>query len=444
MAPDSAAYNVTVAVLIRSPLDESRLERAVVALEERHDVLRSTFVEIDGMPWRVIHPVEQGRSAAFTVRDVGRIDDLRLRTLAHQQTTKPFPLTDGGRGFRVVLLRRGPDDAILVLAAHHIVVDAFSLFLMLRDLLDAYRALGDDPSAPPLAPLRRRYQDFVTTERELLESARGKALAAHWREVCTGSMAAMLQPDRPAPVRTRYVGASCELRTAPDFPVRLRAAAAALRANPFAYLLGTFEAMLHRLTGQDDFLIGMSVAARAAPGMRDLVGYLVNTLPLRARFGPAASLADAVASAKQQVASGLVNMAYPVQLMVDTASAAPAATRPPLFRITFTMLADHYVPFVPPIPSGDELVGPEIEYAGIRLAYFELPQQEGQFDLSVEMRQVGPLLTGVFRYNTELFDRATIEALVEQYGRLLEVAVAAPGTRIRDVSLVDDVAVGPI
>jgi hypothetical protein len=437
LAPRSAKYNVALAVRIHSPLEPARLARAVTAVEDRHDLLRSAFVEVDGRPWRVVDPAGGGDSGALTVREVAGAGAGHLAALARESCTAPFPLAGGGRAFRVVLLRRGPDDAVLVVAAHHIVADAPSLFLVVRDLLNAYRASGGGGSSRPLPPLRHGYDEFVSSERRLLDSPRGERLSRYWREVCAGSTAVRLAPDRTGPVGTGYAAASCELRTPPGFAARLRTAAAAAGVTPFAYLLGTFQSMLYRQTGETDFLVGTSVAVRLVPGMRDVVGYLVNSLPLRARFDHTTTFADAAVSAQRQVALGLAHVGYPFPLIADATGPVPAADRSPLFRVTFTMLFPDRMDPPLPVPAGGATEGGVTAYAGLRISYFEVPQQEGQFDLSVELRSSSTSLTGVFRYNAELFERSTIESLVDRFRRAAEIAVAEPGRRVAGVSLVD-------
>jgi hypothetical protein len=439
LAPASPAYNVALAVRIRSPLDLLRLGRAATAVVARHDVLRSRFVEVDGRPWRVVAPASGSDSGALAVREVPGARPDRLSALARAASAAPFPLAAGGRAFRLVLLRRGHDDAVLVVAAHHIVADAPSLFLLLRDLLTAYQALGDDRPGDPLPPLRHGYQEYVAMERGLLDSPRGERMARHWREVCAGSTAARLVPDRSGPPGPGPGGGSCELRTPSGFVARLRDAAAAAGVTPFAYLLGAFQSVLYRQTGQPDFLVGTPVAVRLVPGLRDVVGYLVNTLPIRAGFERATTFAGTVLSAQRQLARGLANVGYPFPLMADLAGAAPvpAADRPPLFRVTFTMLfPDRMQPCLPAAADGG-VEGGQTEYAGLRISYLEVPQQEGQFDLAVELRHSSTSLTGIFRYRADLFEPATIERLVERFRRTLDIAMADPGTRVADLSLVD-------
>jgi hypothetical protein len=418
LAPGSAAYNVTLGMRVHSTLDAARLAQAVAAVEERQDALRTTYVEVDGQPWRVVQPAGDGGSPRLQVREVPGVTDDRLLELAHLSSTAPFALATGDRPFRVVLLRRAPSDAILVVAVHHIAADAPSLFLILRDLLDAYQAVGEGRS-PALSPLRQTYDDYVSREQRLLASPRAARMAGLWAAACAGSTAAQLPADRPPPDRSNYAGDTWKMRAAPGFAGRLRAASSATHVTPFAYLLGAFQATLRRYTGQDDFLIGTSVALRLNPGLRDVVGYMVNSLPLRARFTARTTLAETVAAASDQIRKGVAQAGYPYPLM-DAAQA-------PLFRITCTMLAVDQMAV--PLPA---------EHAGLLLSFVDIPQQEGQFDLSVELRYSSDSLTGVFRYDTDVFERATIEGLAERFTRFAELAISQSRSRVADLPLVDE------
>ncbi|HEV7710358.1 MAG TPA: condensation domain-containing protein [Asanoa sp.] len=424
LAPESAAYNVTLGVRVHAPLADDRLVRAVAAVEGRHDPLRSVIVEIDGKPVRRVLPAAAGGTLRL-VEAPGAADD-RVRELARRAAAEPFGLLAGDRPFRVVLVRSAPADALLVITAHHIAADAPSLFLILRDLLLAYRT---DTSLPPL---RLTFDDYVTRERQLLASGRAARMARHWSAVQAGATAARLPGDRLTPARPGYTGDTCPFHTAPGFAPRLRRAAAALGVTPFAYLLGAFQAMLHRSTGESDLLIGTAVALRGLPGLRDTVGYMVNTVPLRASFDPGDTLVHAVTAANEQVRQGLAYAGYPYPLMDR-----PGTDRTPLFRITFTMIAVDRMPVsLPPVPAG-AAEGPVSDHGGLPVSYVELPQQEGQFDLSVELRAGDTALSGVFRYDNEILDRATVEDLADRFVRFADRAVATPQARVADLPLLD-------
>lgn len=444
LAPESPAYNITLAVRVRTALDVGALGRAVTALVARHPVLGTMFVEVDGVPRQFV-PTDRPGSVAgsgsvadaarwLEVREVPGLTDEALLGVAAAAGAVPFRL-GAGDVFRVVLLRRSAADAALVLATHHIVSDATSQWLLLRDLLAGYRGTAAG-GAPGWAPLASSYADHVEAERALLDSPKRDRLERYWRERCTGVPAAVLPTDRPRPERQTFDGATHHLRLADDLAAGIRTAATAAGVTPFAFLLGVFQALLFRYGGQDDFAIGCPVATRRGRGLRDVVGYLVNSLVLRSSFTPDATFADAVAGARGELLAGLAHVGYPFPLL-DRMIGARGSSRAPLFRIAFTMVAaDRLDPSLPLVPEG-AVVGPEIEYAGLRLAAFDVPQLEGQFDVSVELRQRNGSLTGAFRYNTDLFDEATIERFTGHYRRLLEAAVADRSRRIDRVSLVD-------
>ncbi|MEQ4299801.1 condensation domain-containing protein [Plantactinospora sp. B6F1] len=437
LAPESPAYNITLAVRVRSALDETALARAVDALVARHPVLGAAFAEVDGVPRQFVPPagVDRAGGSRLEVREVPGRSDEALLGLARSVGEVPFRL-GAGDVFRVVLLRRSAEDAALVLVTHHIVSDATSQWLLLRDLLAGYRGIAAG-GAPDWAPLTAGYLDHVEAERVLLDSPRRDRLERYWRNRCTGVAAGAIPVDRPRPDRQTFDGATYHLRLPDELAARVRAAATAAGVTPFAFLLGVFQATLYRYGGQDDFALGCPVATRYGAGLRDVVGYLVNTLVLRASFAPGATFGDAVAAAHRELLSGLAHVGYPFPLLDRMLGAGRGGSRSPLFRIAFTMVAaDRLDPPLPMVPEG-AAVGPEIEYSGLRLAAFDVPQLEGQFDLNVELRQAENSLTGAFRYNTDLFDGATIERLTGHYRRLLEAATADPTRRIDRVSLVD-------
>lgn len=431
LAPESVAYNVSLAIRVLDPVDTGRLAEAVQAVVTRHDLLRSVFFEVDGDPVRAVLPPD---TVPLIVRDVAGVDEDALPELAARECAVPLRLgTDGP--LRVVLLRRTANDAVLVLVAHHIATDATAQWLLLRDLLAAYQArvLGTTPDWPEL---RLGYDDHVTAERALLATGSDR-LERFWLAACAGSEPAVLPTDRPMVGQAAPRGATRELRFADDLGARLRDAAVAHQVTPFAYLLGAFQGLLYRFSGQDDFVIGCPTTTRLRPGTRDLVGYLVNTMLLRATLDPATTFADAARAAQQRTFRGMAHLGYPFALLARSGELGRAEHRFAEYRIAFTMIAVDRLD--PPLPMVDEghWAGEQIEYRGLRIALLDLPQQEGQSDLSVEMRLGGDTLGGVFRYRAQLFESSTIDQLAGHFGTVLEAAVHSPDLPISRVSLVD-------
>ncbi|MFE6763995.1 condensation domain-containing protein [Streptomyces sp. NPDC057689] len=405
LAPLSAAYNVVLGVRTHSPLDEKALGRAVAALARRHELLTSVYEEEDGQPVRRPAP---GLPVPFEVREVPGRTDEELALLAREAGARPFALSDAWP-FRVVLLRRGPADAALVVAAHHIASDATSQWLMLRDLLDSY-ALGGAP-LPAAAP----YSRYVDRERALTGSPAHVRAEEFWAGLGAGTVAATLPHDRPGTGRAALRGATYVHPIDPELAARVPHAAARIGVTPFALLLGAFQAAVHRSTGLDDFLIGCPASTRIAKGTADMVGYLVNSLALRARFGAGATIGETVDEAHLGLLAGLRRLRHPVPV--------------PGFAMAVTLLATDRLP-VPGLAGAVE----GTTYGGLRLTLLDLPHMEGQFDFNVELRSGADELTVVLRYADDLFERETVERFAELYTRMIEAAVDRPAAAVSRIA----------
>jgi len=418
LIPESAAYNEASAASFTPGPDVPTLERAVSAVADRHELLRSRFDELGGRPVRIV-------CAADLVRlEVRRLSDGEdARAAARAVSVQPFRLTDTGV-FRVVLLL-SDHDAVLVVVIHHIASDALSQRLVWRDLIEAYRAgrLGVEPDWPPMSG---KFDDYVAKERALLDSPRGIELRRYWEKICDGAEAAVLPTDRPRPTRPAFAGAT-HRATFPEELVQLvRAAAGSLGATPFAVLLGVFQALLFRYTGQRDFAVGCPASVRRTRSLREVVGLLVNPIVLRAGFDGGTTFADTIAEAGRQLGDATFRAGYPFTLLT-----ADRAGDDPLFRIAITIVKPRHDDGLPAIAGG------QIDVAGHRLMRIDLPHLEGQFDLSLEITHSPDSLTTEFRYDVELFEPATIERLAGHFLRLLSVACAHPDSVVSQAPLVD-------
>ena len=288
------------------------------------------------------------------------------------------------------------------------------------------------------------YDAYIEQEHRFLASPERARLAGFWRAECAGAVAAELPTDRPRPDRQTFAGATCKLALAGDTASRVRAAASSTGVTPFGFLLGVFTALLNRHSGQDDLTVGCLATNRRGHVMRNIVGYLVNPIIVRVRLGTGVTFADAARLAHASVGTGVRHARYPFPVLVRDLGVPRRADRAPLFQITFGMIeASPRAPLSQLLPMTAPL-GPEIEYAGLRLAQLDIPQMEGQFDLSVEVRQRGEALAAVFRYRIDIFTAGTIERLARRYARLIEIAASHPDAHVADASLLDDVELGQL
>ncbi|MDT8913885.1 condensation domain-containing protein [Amycolatopsis sp. PS_44_ISF1] len=431
MAPDSAAYHLVYAVGLHDRLDLPALGRAVRETAQRHDILRSTFTEIDGVPRRV---VRDGGLLRLEVRDVGAVSEDELAALAQIEVVRPFRLPTDGPA-RLVLLRRAPDDAMLVFVCHHIALDGPSQVLVLQDLLDAYQALREG-GTPGWAPLTAGYHDFVAAERRLLDSPRAAELAGYWREVCADAQTVLDLPvDRPRLGRPRLLGGTHVFQMPPDIVDELIPASRANRTTPARYLIGLFQVLLYRCSGQRDFLIGCAATSTMGLNRLGVAGHFVNAIPLRTRVGPDASFRDVFAETNGQLREGMARVDYPSALLPQELGLTRTSGTSGLFQVlTTTLTVGRQSPLLTLAAAGH---GATADYAGLRLSGHDLPQQEGQFDLTLELVRDRTSVRCALKYDTDLFDPATIARLGGYYRQLIRAAHADAGRPVAEVPLLD-------
>ncbi|MFD7711495.1 condensation domain-containing protein [Streptomyces sp. NPDC059785] len=423
LAPESSTYHLAGGVRMEPAPDPEILARAVDAVTERHPMLRSVYADTEAGPRRRVLP--PGATGRLTVREVADVDDEELRRMVDAEVARPFRLTEEGP-FRAVLLRRGTKDAVTVIVTHHIATDALSQWLLWRDLLTAFAdaAAGKDPRLEPPAT---DFDHFVRAERTLLDSSRGARQAEFWREECAGSQAGEFPTDRPRPAAPASKGASLVRRLPDALSERIRTAAAGQEVSQFAVALGALQALVNRWTGMRDFLIACPASVRRSAA-REVVGYYVNPVLVRARIDRSATLGRVVADAADRIRQATARASYPFPLVARDAGDAG-----PLYRISMTMVAtDRF-------DGGMEVAaaGVPMEVGGVTVTYLEMAHLEGQCDVSLEVLRDANGLTVALRYDTALFERATMERLFDQYVRFLTAAVDDADRPVGRIPLTD-------
>ncbi|MEV4015111.1 condensation domain-containing protein [Nonomuraea angiospora] len=416
LAPGGTAYTMIVAVRVRSPLDVARLREATTAVVARHDMLRSVFTEEGGVPVRKV----VGVPVPLTIIDVGPVDEPTLLAHVREAGRRPFDLLRSG-AFRVTLVRRTPSDAVLMVVAHHIASDAMSQWLVLRDLLWAYEE-GGSPGWPALT---RTFDDYVRAERELLGSPKRERLERRWREVCDGAGAVRLPTDRPRPNRPSLRGVAVAVPFSERTGARLIDDARRAGVTPFAMVVGALQAVLHRYAGPGDFLIGCPASTRFTGGMRNVVGLFANTLPIRASLTPATTFGQAAVQAHRAMARAVATAALPSALVREVSP-----------NVAVNLLSMDAMDPPLPLAADGSVEGPQTTCRGLRLAAYDVAQMEGQFDLMVDVRKAGPIFTAVVKYDTDLFDSATVDRFVAHFRRAVEAGV--PDLAIGRLPLVDE------
>ncbi|MFB9677906.1 non-ribosomal peptide synthetase/MFS transporter [Streptosporangium vulgare] len=399
--PGTTTYTVPVAVRLRGDLDADALRRALDEIVARHEALRTRFLTTDdGTPELVI---DEPGPAALRVVEADGVD--AAIELLDADLAVPFDL-ERGPLLRTVLVRIAPDDHVLLIAAHHTVIDGWSSDLLIRELLALH-----DGGTPPPAPVG--YGDYALWQR----GRDHRREIDHWRDRLAGLPAIELPTDRPRPAEQRHEGAALDVRVDADLTRRLTELGAAAGATPYMTLLAAFQVLLARYSGQTDFAVGSPVAGRGLPELDGVVGMFVNTLVLRADLADDPSFTTFLARTREAALDAYAHQELPFDQLVNELNVVRDVSRSPLAQVTFALQN---------FKAGEE---------DGRVSYLTLPARTTRFDLGLYLFESPDGLVGHLSYSTALFDPETVELLAARFETLLRSIVADPDTRVGELSL---------
>ncbi|MEU3522502.1 non-ribosomal peptide synthase/polyketide synthase [Streptomyces sp. NPDC038707] len=413
LRPGDARYNSAVAVRFTGALDHEALGAALAAVVARHEALRTTFEETDGRPAQRVHPAGP---IPLPVRDTSDLDADLLAEYA-----RPFDLRHGPL-LRALLLRESPTAHVLLLTAHHIVTDGWSMGVVLDELCTAYDASARG-AAPGLPPVPTQYPDFAVWQRAQFSGSRLDRELAHWKGRLAGTVAPELPLDRPRRGEEAGEGAVHTFTVPAPLTARLRDLAAERHSTLHTALVAAVQALLARWSGQDDIAVGSLTPGRPRTDLERTVGFFVNTVVLRTPVDTAASFRDLLTKAADTVSDAFAHGDTPFERIVEAVGAPREAGRNPLFDV---MVLLHPAPPAATAPHG------------LAATPVTVPRRAATFDLSIEFVPDGAGLTGLLEYRTDLFDAGTAERLAGQLLRLLQGAAEAPDRPLDSLPLLSE------
>jgi amino acid adenylation domain-containing protein len=418
--PDSAAYHVAMAVRITSEVSVGALTHALKALVDRHAILRTTYQLIDD---GLVQQISALGDLDFEQRSASDMTADELRQAVEADYRRRFDLAAGPL-LRASLYTRSGTDHVLLLALHHIAVDAWSLVVLFAELLKLYaEEVGGHPAA--LGRHTFQYADYVKWQREMLASPTGEQAWSYWRQKLAGPVAPLNLPtDYPRPALQSFCGASLPVRLEQDSAQKIKDLARAVGTTPFVVMLASFKALLFALTGSDDLIVGIPTFGRSKPEFMQVVGDFVNSVPVRSHVRSAMTFRDLIAQLRMTVIEALDFQEFPLPLLVERLQPSRDSGRSPLFDTFFNFIRFEEFSELQGLLSGDESAVVEAE--GLRLGAFALPQQEGQFDLSIQFMERSGTFQGAIKYRTDLFKESTICKISSNYVGLLEKVAAEP------------------
>ena len=408
-------YNMPQAQRLRGVLDRAALERAVNAIVERHESLRTHFTEKDGEPVQIIAPT-------ITIRvpldDFSVLDDAARREAVaaaqSREVQEPFDL-ERGPLLRVRLLRIAEQEHVLLTTLHHIASDIWSMGVFGHEFSLLYAAFREGRDSP-LGPLPVQYADFTVWQRKRLEGGGMREGLAYWRRQLSGAPDRLdLPTDRPRPKTQTFAARDYSLTIPSDRVKALKELGRRSEATLYMTLFAAFAALLQRHTGQDDIVVGSPIANRQDTQLEQLIGFFVNALVMRVRINARASFRDLLADVRDLARDAYLYQDIPFERLVEELSPERSLSTTPLFQVTFALQN---------APSGAQ------NLPGLDVEPVDGGELRVRFDIEVYAFEHSAGLEILWIYNRDLFDRWHVEQMARDYVALLESALADPDTPI--------------
>jgi amino acid adenylation domain-containing protein len=411
----SAVYTIPLAVRIGGQVNEEALLRSLRTLVERHESLRTRFEKRDGA---AIQEIDPPGSVVLEVEAVTEVE-----SICHAERGYRFAVT-GERLCRIRVLRAAADEYVLLLTMHHSVSDGWSLGVFFREWMAVYEAYAQGQPSP-LNPLPIQYADYAQWQRQWLQ---GEVLArqlGYWREQLEGLPPVLELPtDRPRPAEQSYRGSTQRFSVSRQLTQELQKLSRDHGATLFMTLLSAFGVLLSRYSEQQDVAIGTPIANRGRGETEGLIGFFVNTLVMRCDLSGEPSFVQLLNRMREVALQGYAHQDIPFEYLVEALNPQRSLSHSPLFQVVFAL---QNMPLEP------------VELEGIRIspAAGEAEPGEGvsRFDLTLSVSETASGLAGVLEYNTDLFDRSTVQRLLGHYERLLSGIVLDPRRQVTSYEL---------
>ncbi|MCS7796381.1 non-ribosomal peptide synthase/polyketide synthase [Pseudomonas aeruginosa] len=425
LEPQSGAYNLPSAVRLNGPLDRQALERAFASLVQRHETLRTVFPRgaDDSLAQA---PLQRPLEVAF--EDCSGLpeaeQEVRLREEAQRESLQPFDLCEGPL-LRVRLIRLGEERHVLLLTLHHIVSDGWSMNVLIEEFSRFYSAYatGAEPGLPAL-PIQ--YADYALWQRSWLEAGEQERQLEYWRgKLGERHPVLELPTDHPRPAVPSYRGSRYEFSIEPALAEALRGTARRQGLTLFMLLLGGFNILLQRYSGQTDLRVGVPIANRNRAEVEGLIGLFVNTQVLRSVFDGRTSVATLLAGLKDTVLGAQAHQDLPFERLVEAFKVERSLSHSPLFQVMY-----NHQPLVADIEALDSV-------AGLSFGQLDWKSRTTQFDLSLDTYEKGGRLYAALTYATDLFEARTVERMARHWQNLLRGMLENPQASVDSLPMLD-------
>ncbi len=412
--PGRTNYNVPRIHRVRGPVDVDALRAAFDVVHARHEVLRTRFAEADGEPVQVIDPVGP---APFEVLDETGADDERIAELAASLSRRRFDLGTGPV-WQATLVRLGADDHLLSVVIHHIASDGWSMPPLYTELSEVYQAQLERRE-PDLPPLPMQYAEYATRQRRRHDEGGFEPDLDHWAAELDGAPPLLTLPGTLSrPDRPTNRGARVRFRVPEVTADRLRELAATYSVTPFMIGLALFQGYLSQEAGVDDVVVGTASADRESGDIQGLIGFLVNSLPMRAVLEPTTSYEELLGQVRERAVRAYRHREVPFEHIVRRISPPRSTAHTPIFQVFYQFGTGE---FSTPLELG--------EATAERITR---RSETAKFDLALYLGSGSGVLGGSMVFSTDLFDAARMQQLVDGFADFCAGALADPQRPLRE------------
>ncbi len=422
LEPNNPLYNIPVALRLKGTLYTEPLVQALNEIVRRHEILRTHYALENDQPVQV---VADEVKIEVPVVDLAWLpsdsQESEVQRMAIENNRHVFELMTGPV-FRANLLKLGEQDHVLLLNAHHIAMDGWSVWLLADELAVLYGTFLEGKTSP-LPELPVQYADYAAWQRGYFEGENLDKLLSYWKQHLAGAPATLNLPtDRPRPSVQSFRGTSQRFVVPEALSDQVISFSRRAGVTPFMTQLAAFQVLLSRYSGQDDIVVGTPIANRNLGEIEGLIGVFANTLALRTKLGGDPSFRELLERVKETALEAYAHQDMPFERLVEELQPDRSLSHSPLFQVLFSL---------------QNVPRREFELRGLQLKPLGgVTGTTAKFDISVYLlADADNSRSGLIEYNTDLFDGATIDRLLRHYLGLLEAALSNPETRISQLPL---------
>ncbi|MCT7989055.1 non-ribosomal peptide synthetase [Laspinema olomoucense] len=425
LQPNSSFYNIPLALRLSGQIKIAALESSINEIIQRHEALRTNFATVESQPVQVIASSFNCQVQVVNLLHLPETErEIEVQRCVNEEANRPFNL-EREPLFRVTLLQLDHIEYVLLFTMHHIISDGWSIGVLLKELTELYKGFCTlKPANLPSLPVQ--YADFAVWQRQWLTGEILETQLCYWKEQLSDAPTLLELPtDRPRPAVQTFRGGYYHAVLPQELSAQLAALSKRVGVTLVMTLLAAFQTLLYRYSGQDDIVVGTPVAGRNRQEIEGLIGFFVNTLVLRTDLRGNPTFESLLCRVQEVALQAYAHQDLPFEQLVEALHPTRDLSYTPLFQVMFSL---------------DDNLVPTVELPELVVSSYPVEIGTAKFDLGLSMENTASGLLGMWEYNTDLFDEATIARMAGHFQTLLEGIVANPKQSISELPLLTPAA----